>query len=45
VAAVTVSDVDPLVDSNVAVMVELPIVTPVASPVLLIVATVAFEEF
>jgi hypothetical protein len=43
-AAVTVRVVDPVTEPEVAWMVLLPFPTPLAKPVLLIVATEAFEE-
>jgi hypothetical protein len=44
VAAVTVSKVEPLIDDDVAVMVEVPTPTPVARPAALIVAVVVVPE-
>ena len=44
VAAVTVNPVDPLMDPDVAVIVLLPVATPVARPPLVIVATPVFVE-
>jgi hypothetical protein len=44
VAAVTVSKVEPLMDDDVAVMVEVPTPAPVASPDALIVAVVVVPE-
>jgi len=44
VAAVTVSKVEPLIDDDVAVIVELPTPAPVASPAALIVAMVVVPE-
>jgi len=43
-AAVTVNVAEPLIVPDLAVMVAVPAVTPVASPVLLTVATEVFEE-
>jgi hypothetical protein len=45
VAAVTVSKVDPLIEDDVAVIVELPTPAPVARPAALIVAVVVVPEF
>jgi hypothetical protein len=44
VAAVTVSKVEPLIDDDVAVIVELPTPAPVARPTALIVAMVVVPE-
>src|ERR1700727_1929797 len=44
VAAVTVSTVEPLIDDDVAVIVEVPTPAPVASPVVLIVAMLVAPE-
>src|SRR5580704_14229335 len=44
VAAVTVSKVEPLMDDDVAVMIEVPTPAPVASPDALIVAVVVVPE-
>jgi hypothetical protein len=44
VAAVTVSKVDPLMDDDVAVIVEVPTPAPLARPVVLIVAVVVVPE-
>ena len=44
VAAVTVSTVEPLIDDDVAVIVEVPTPAPVASPAVLIVAVVVVPE-
>ena len=45
VAAVTVRDVEPLIDPDVAVMVVVPAATLEARPELLMVDTLAAEEF
>jgi hypothetical protein len=44
VAAVTVSNVEPLIDDDVAVMVEVPTPAPVARPIVLIVAVAVVPE-
>ena len=44
VGAVTVKPVEPLIGPEVAWIVVLPVVTPVARPPLVIVATAVFEE-